>query len=472
MSEESPSVWWKPWRWPWGVWACALVLLFMLVPFGIRALYLSVVPEMDEPFDVKAFVGDDIPPSENAFTFYRQASDLHQRLVAGLQQNSSTEPITYEAVYEQGWTAIDEPLKKWLDDHRQALVLWRRGTEMDRALNLSPADMTFATVIDVVQDQRAFSRLARLELARCLDEGNIEDAWNWGRAMFRNGGHTSQRGCMLQGLVAVALHAMAAQGMARWAEHPAVTAEQLREALAAIRADHALYEPASNIYKSEYLVCRNSLSSRMWMGMIGGGAVTPNDALQAQASQMFYRVVGESELTARLFRQILANQIREIDKPVSTRAKMTGSSISLLFTPDPTTPLAPRQLDPAGIDRGLKMSFLARHFIPATKHVDDGLLRRRALQVALEALVAAQAYRRDKGEFPESLSQLVPHYLEGVPLDPCDPSGGTLLYRRDSATEAVVWSVGNDGMDSGGDVVSTNGRPTDTGFVLKVAQPK
>ncbi|MBC8115980.1 MAG: hypothetical protein H7062_16455 [Candidatus Saccharimonas sp.] len=468
MSEKTRPVSRKPWRRSFTV--CGLVVVLLLLPFVVRAYFLSTVPVMAEPFDVAAFLGDNIPSGENAFTDYRQASDLHQRLVAGLQQNSATEPITYDAVYEKGWTAIDERLEAWLDDHREALTVWRRGTEKDRALNLSPAQMTLATVIVVIQDMRTFLRFAWLEQARCLHEGDVEEAWKWGRAAFRSGGHTSQRGCFIQGLVGVAIHAMSAKGLALWAEHPSVTTEQLREALATVRADNSLYERASNNFKAEYLMTCNTLSTPAWIGMRGPDAVTPNSSTQAEARRMFYWFMGEPELTRRLHRQILANQIREIDKPVSMRAKTAGAGMALLFAPDPATPLALRQLNPAGIDRGLNRSFPAKMYLPATKQVDDAFLRRRALQAALEVLFAAQVYRRDYGEFPKNLDQLVPQYLETVPLDPCDPSGGSLHYRRDLATEAVVWSVSYDRTDGGGDVASA--RPTDAGFVLKGAGPR
>ena len=37
----------------------------------------------------------------------------------------------------------------------------------------------------------------------------------------------------------------------------------------------------------------------------------------------------------------------------------------------------------------------------------------------------------------------------------------------DTATQAVVWSVAEDGNDDGGAVESETGRPADVGFILK-----
>ena len=115
----------------------------------------------------------------------------------------------------------------------------------------------------------------------------------------------------------------------------------------------------------------------------------------------------------------------------------------------------------------VKLSIVSKMIFPVTKQVDDAVQRFRGRQTALEVMLAAQAYRRDKGEFPASLDALVPDYLEAVPLDPCHRSGGRFLYRRDSPTKALVWSVGEDGTDNDGSIESEQGRPADVGFELK-----
>jgi hypothetical protein len=79
---------------------------------------------------------------------------------------------------------------------------------------------------------------------------------------------------------------------------------------------------------------------------------------------------------------------------------------------------------------------------------ENGFLRGHArLRCALVAL-AAERYRRQDGAWPQSLAELVPHYLTAVPLDPVD--GEPLRYRR-TDTGAVIYSVGEDGHGDGGD---------------------
>lgn len=85
---------------------------------------------------------------------------------------------------------------------------------------------------------------------------------------------------------------------------------------------------------------------------------------------------------------------------------------------------------------------------------------------AARAAMAAERFRLDNGQFPTSLEQLVPSYLEKVPLDPFDQR--PLRYRL-TGERAVFYSVGEDLKDDGGDVgprKKEGEHPKDCGFVL------
>ncbi len=464
--EESASAWWNPWHWPAGMWALAIGLIVAAVPFGIRLVMLAGVPAMPEPFDVDEFVRWDVPAEHDAFTEYRRAEELRTQLAADLLARAVKEPENSSDVIQKGWAEADEQLKQWLEMHREALIVWRQGTEKQRGLLQSPSHVNIESTLEAVQGLRAFGRLAVYEEARLIAAGQLDEARQWAHAAYRCGGHVSHRGCVIQGQVAVALHAMSTGGLARWAEQPAVTGEQLMAALAATKSDYRLYESRSNILKSEYLAFRHLL---LLTGMMGSGdpEETAPSAIVA-VTKMGFWVVGEPELTLRVDRQILANQIREIDKPVAARRPVAGAGVALLFDSDPAVPLLSGQLDVGGIDRGIQRAFMIRARLPVLIQVDRALLRQDARQLVFEVLLAAQAHRRDHGEFPENLAQLVPRFLPSVPLDPFDPAAGPLRYRRDDALKAVVWSVGDDGIDGGGNVVAPeNARPTDVGMELK-----
>jgi len=62
--------------------------------------------------------------------------------------------------------------------------------------------------------------------------------------------------------------------------------------------------------------------------------------------------------------------------------------------------------------------------------------------------LAVERYRLANDALPDSLSTLVPKFLDAVPIDPFD--GQPLRYKK-LAKGCVVYSVGEDGKDDGGD---------------------
>jgi hypothetical protein len=92
--------------------------------------------------------------------------------------------------------------------------------------------------------------------------------------------------------------------------------------------------------------------------------------------------------------------------------------------------------------------------------------RQRALLASLAAALAAERFRRDVGCWPDALEELVPAFLTDVPTDPyvLEP----LRYRR-LADGVVIYSVGPDSLDSGGEVRAppgVNRLPADIGVRL------
>lgn len=101
--------------------------------------------------------------------------------------------------------------------------------------------------------------------------------------------------------------------------------------------------------------------------------------------------------------------------------------------------------------------------------------------------IALKLYEIETGVAPASLDQLVPGYLEAVPIDPYDPAGGTIRYRpaggklvpyydswggwltdeeKQQIVESrlpLVYSVGRDGVDDGGVIgADQDGAPLDS----------
>ena len=72
-----------------------------------------------------------------------------------------------------------------------------------------------------------------------------------------------------------------------------------------------------------------------------------------------------------------------------------------------------------------------------------------AKRVAITA-IALKRYQLKNGKWPENLAELTPAFLPSIPLDPVD--GKPLRYRRNEDDTYVLYSIGEDGVDDGGDV--------------------
>jgi hypothetical protein len=97
--------------------------------------------------------------------------------------------------------------------------------------------------------------------------------------------------------------------------------------------------------------------------------------------------------------------------------------------------------------------------------VAQGAQRHRGSLRSVAVLVAAERYRRTKGDWPETVSDLVPAYLPAVPLDPCD---GKPIRLKRTEFGITVYCVGPDRRDDGGTIDrEAREKPgTDAGYQL------
>jgi hypothetical protein len=72
------------------------------------------------------------------------------------------------------------------------------------------------------------------------------------------------------------------------------------------------------------------------------------------------------------------------------------------------------------------------------------------------AAIALKRYQLRHGNLPSSLESLVPEFLPVPPYDPM--SGKTLCYRLKPAGGCLLYSVGEDGKDDGGDATPVSGK--------------
>jgi hypothetical protein len=111
-----------------------------------------------------------------------------------------------------------------------------------------------------------------------------------------------------------------------------------------------------------------------------------------------------------------------------------------------------------------ELPWLARVLASAGYHVADAHHRNQAILRCAIALVASERYRRTQNRWPTTVNDLVPTHLAKVPIDPYD---GASLRLRPFAEGMIIYSVGADGQDDGGNLDERpNQSGTDLGFHL------
>ena len=84
------------------------------------------------------------------------------------------------------------------------------------------------------------------------------------------------------------------------------------------------------------------------------------------------------------------------------------------------------------------------------------------------AAVAVERFRRDRGDLPNALSDLVPKYLTEIPVDPF--SGEPLVFRP-AAGAYTIYSIGSNQKDDGGDVAMDLPRAVKRGSDGQIIRP-
>ncbi|HTJ01130.1 MAG TPA: hypothetical protein VL527_19760 [Dongiaceae bacterium] len=118
----------------------------------------------------------------------------------------------------------------------------------------------------------------------------------------------------------------------------------------------------------------------------------------------------------------------------------------------------------AGIGPG---RFDLRHLLSAPVQVQElffgKVMQAETSRRMVVTAIALKRYQLKNGQFPEKLAELTPDVLPIAPIDPM--SGQPFHYRREGADGFLLYSVGKDGVDDGGD--ASNGSSSKSMYWLK-----
>jgi hypothetical protein len=438
-----------------------LLVLTPIALVGYRSYELFSTPDVGESFDVEAFVSYTLPDKRNAFTYYRQATEFLVSPNAVALSELELFPQNGDTLIraEHDWNLASLAVRHWLEVNRSALDKWRKGATCAECLPFPLADVTGPDPLAF--NWRAIhecARLESLEASRLTAERRLAEAWTCYRDLLRTSRHLAMRAPINAAWAASWINEVGTDGGIHWSSQRGVRPPELKQAIRDVLAIETMPAPASDRIKVEYLALRQFSETGTAYG---------------ETLPQWVHWTGYPAQMGRTARLVVANLLTQADRPRYRRTSVHPGKLEL-FELDPTMPPDPKLRPPEEIERsavtsarmiGEVLNGIAPKLSPeihlmspdfhlvllrvACKMEDGFQTRQGALLLAL----GLQLHYREHGEFPATLNELVVNgYLKSVPVDPYG-KGEPFRYRREADLKngAVVWSIGSDGVDGGGD---------------------
>jgi hypothetical protein len=413
----------------------AAVVVAVATVFGIFVWKLrspGELPDLGDPFDVtEARRPVVISDRDNAYAAYAEARIRLVDVPDGFWE-------TAWGANEDGlqWSKAKPGVRELLEECRSALEIWREGSERSDALYHQPGEYSVQTILTLMQEVFVHSALAALEGSRLEEQGKMAEAWPWYRAMLRSSRMVARHAGLVERRYGAKMHELAAKRILRWAADSRVDAGMLRRALEDSLAADRLTAPVSDALKLEYLLVLRELNELDFFSReipLPGGQgglfeqVVPG-AARREIQHFRFRASNDTERSRRVVRFLFTNWLAQVDKPAALRATGTKIGDIYLYEFDRSVPREARDVSPATIDRAIGETLLARWLFRSNEHgphinelaygawEGDGFFaRERKRRSVLLVKLAAELYRRERGELPANAGSLLEGYLKELP---------------------------------------------------------
>jgi hypothetical protein len=297
----------------------------------------------------------------------------------------------------------------------------------------------YATILPSLSVVRTSCRLKSLQVTHEAMNGNTHTLVKDMDVLFKHGRLLADDPFLISGLVHVATDALALSTLERVLAQTSVDAERLRQ----IERMVGTVEEEDRLYWGVRGERAMLIGGAEWLFATGARDLAGAFVLPVPASTPGLRGWLMGDLAEGIHLEGMLVRAKTPKERIAAAVEMERAVQSL-----------PRY------------RFATRALIPALSRAFELDLRTTATVRAARMALAAERYRLDKGRFPDKLDDLVPGYLEAVPVDPFDDKPMRYRIDRDAV---IIYSVGDDKVDDGGKVqsrVPPKTQASDWGFAL------
>jgi hypothetical protein len=295
--------------------------------------------------------------------------------------------------------------------------------------------------------ERGAAYILSLDAQREVAQGHVSNAIADVDAVFKMSRHFAQRPTLIAGLVAVGVDALGANSLQDVL--PAVTQAQELASLD-IQSLPSLRRMFWRILQGEERVGVTTFN-RLEQGEFSLADMGTNDGLPTQAAMGFGPV----------FRVLILPD--ELDVYIEFMERLKQAAPQPFFKVRQQLAEIAESYNPKRPHKG----FLASILVPSEVKVFETFAKGEASDACTQVALAMTRYRLDHGNLPAHLSDLVPGYLDAIPLDPFDGQPLRMIVRDN---QWIIYSIGTSGKDEGNNAMP-DWKKGNVTFVLKASAP-
>ncbi|HUW31585.1 MAG TPA: hypothetical protein VM223_08220 [Planctomycetota bacterium] len=396
----------------------ALNITLALVVIIVISLVLFLTWDESPPNDADLRLARlNIPEDDNAFTWYEKA---REKLQYTDDEQDKLNPILEPEDQVPGpdeWALAADVV----EHNAEVFDLIGRGIACERIE--VPEITRYSNELPYLAKWRTMARLMSIRAALLAQQGKHREALEQVMAAIRYG-HSVQRcrGCLITYLVGVACKGIGYRRFRQVISYAPLNDAELAEygrQLAPLESNEAALADA---FRKEYVASANLVDDML------AGKYSPT----RKKMPAFLLLPNQTKrLFAEAARTVIGNVPRCPAEYEVPEAEQLAQQI--------------REFKPAAL-RNFTGKLILGMILPATYHAPkEGLGDRMSNRVA-RLLIALRRYQLATGTLPGSLDQLVPKYIDVVPVDLFD--GKPIRY---DPAKKIIYSVGTDCEDNAGD---------------------
>ncbi|MBP7051547.1 MAG: hypothetical protein KBE65_11075 [Phycisphaerae bacterium] len=427
------------------------VFLLVFVPYTIWFISGKPNPTIDYLPQLNALHRPSGPAKDNAWPYYERAMRL---VVEPNETVQNASWFKYLAPPEELLTPQDRKVvEDWIADNPLAWLQFEFGSVRGYCHRAYRRARGTSNLLDVIDNPPPVKlrRLAQLGLWKsrlAVEQGRTDDALACCMTILHAGAHWQTNAFLIEQLVGQAIGREACREILRIVAAAPLSVSELSD----------LETRLLQVYPQGYLGVHFEGERLMTLDMVqycftsggpGGGHrvaagyVADLKAAVGDSPPMPDGIATSIGVGLSMFHASRNNTVAKVDR-VNKRLRET-------------TGLSPYERRAGGVEDlvktvgGIEMYRYALVYtlLPAERRVSELTFQRRADYEALLTVIAAKRYCLEKGSYPPDLETLVRDaYLREVPMDPY--SGAPLVYRR-TTDGFILYSVGRDFIDNGGE---------------------